>query len=106
MKPLTWGRIDTPLTDRLRADPPLAHDDVRFLGESSHTGLLHTWTPEPLDVVLIDGAHSFPFPTLDWMYTAPHLKVGGRMLVGDAYPPPGNVLSRYMTAKPAWGVET
>ena len=84
----------------------IAMDRVRFIAESSHTALLHTWTPEPLDVVLVDGAHSFPFPTLDWMYTAPHLRVGGRMLVDDAYQPAVNVLSRYMTANPAWELET
>ena len=168
-------RIDTPLTDRLRADPPLVHaehgylglawaalewlertvqpgmttletgsgastvvfaargashtaispvadeherirrycaehglatDRLRFIAESSHTALLERWQPEPLDLVLIDGAHSFPFPTLDWMYTAPHLKVGGRMLVDDAYQPAVNVLARYMRANPAWELET
>ena len=174
--PLTCAPIATPLTDRLRADPPLAHGgdrylglawpalewlernvaagmttletgagastivfaarevashtaispvadehdrirrycaargistaNVRFIAESSHTALLHTWSPEPLDVVLIDGAHSFPFPTLDWVYTAPHLKVGGRMLVDDAYQPAVNVLCRHLRANPAWELET
>src|SRR5690349_631030 len=64
--------------DRLRrygAAHGIAMDRVRFIAESSHTALLGTWSPEPLDMVLVDGAHSFPFPTLDWMYTAPHLKV-------------------------------
>lgn len=175
IEPLTCGRIETPITDQLRRDPPLAHgddrylglawpalewleanvqpgmrtletgsgastlvfaargashtavspvadeherlrrygashairmDDVRFIAESSHTALQSTWTPEPLDIVLVDGAHSFPFPTLDWMYTAPHLKVGGRMLVDDAYQPAVNTLARYMRANPAWELET
>jgi hypothetical protein len=169
------GLIDTPVTDMMRADPPLAHGDdrylglawpalewlerhvaagmttletgsgsstvvfaargarhtaispvpeehdrirrfcaahdiatehVRFIAESSHTALLGTWTPEPLDLVLVDGAHSFPFPTLDWMYTAPHLKVGGRMLIDDAYQPAVNAVARYMRATSAWELET
>jgi hypothetical protein len=95
--------------DRLRryaAAHDIPMDRVRFIAESSHTALLETWTPEPLDMVLIDGAHSFPFPTLDWMYTASHLKVGGRVLVDDAYQPAVNTLARYMRATPAWELET
>jgi hypothetical protein len=95
--------------DRLRrygAAHGIPMERVRFIAESSHTALLRTWTPEPLDIVLIDGAHSFPFPTLDWMYTAPHLKVGGRMLVDDAYQPAVNTLARYMRANSAWELET
>src|SRR4051812_49896225 len=95
--------------DRLRryaAAHDIPMDRVRFIAESSHTALLETWTPEPLDMVLIDGAHSFPFPTLDWMYTASHLKVGGRVLVDDAYQPAVNTLARYMRATPGGEPET
>ncbi len=81
-------------------------DRLRFIAGSSHTALLEDWTPEPLDLVLIDGAHSFPFPVLDWTYTAPHLKVGGRMLVDDAYQPAVNVLVRYLRSNDAWELET
>ena len=81
-------------------------EHLRFIAESSHTALLNGWNAEPLDVVLIDGAHSFPFPVLDWMYTAPHLKVGGRVLVDDAYQPAVNVVTRYLRAAPAWELET
>jgi hypothetical protein len=84
----------------------IATDKLRFIAASSHTALLEEWEPEPLDVVLIDGAHSFPFPTLDWMYTAPHLKVGGRMLVDDAYQPAVNQVTRYMRATDGWELET
>jgi hypothetical protein len=79
---------------------------VRFIAASSHTALLHEWEPEPLDIVLIDGAHSFPFPVLDWLYTAEHLKVGGRVLVDDAYQPAVNVLARYLRSHPSWELET
>jgi hypothetical protein len=83
----------------------IACDGVRFIAASSHTALLNDWTPEPLDVVLVDGAHSFPFPVLDWMYTAEHLRVGGRMLIDDAYQPAVNVLARYLRANPSWELE-
>jgi hypothetical protein len=81
-------------------------ENVRFIAGPSHTALLKDWTPEPLDIVLIDGAHSFPFPILDWMYTAQHLRVGGRMLVDDAYQPAVNVLVRYLRSHPSWELQT
>jgi hypothetical protein len=55
--------------------------------------------------VLVDGAHGFPFPILDWMYTAQHLRVGGRLLVDDAYQPAVNLLVRYLRASEAWKLE-
>jgi hypothetical protein len=88
------------------ADHGIGTEKLRFIDASSHTALLEQWEPEPLDVVLIDGAHSFPFPTLDWMYTAPHLKVGGRMLVDDAYQPAVNMVATYMRHTAGWELET
>ena len=38
--------------------------------------------------MLVDGAHAFPYPTLDWWLLAPHVKIGGLMLLDDAYMPP------------------
>ena len=54
----------------------------------SSADVLRDWEPRELDLVLVDGAHAFPYPTLDWWYLAPHLKVGGLMLLDDAYMPP------------------
>jgi methyltransferase family protein len=84
----------------------IALDRVRFIAESSETALAGTWHPEPLDVVLIDGAHSFPFPVLDWYNTAPHLRVGGRVLVDDANQPTANLLARFLRKSPSWEFET
>jgi hypothetical protein len=79
-------------------------DDSRlaFIAESSHTALLSTWQPTPLDVVLIDGAHAFPFPALDWFYTQAHVKVGGHVLVDDAHLRSVGALVRYLDQSPSW----
>ena len=54
----------------------------------SSADVLRDWEPRQLDLVLVDGAHAFPYPTLDWWFLAPHLKIGGLMLLDDAYMPP------------------
>jgi hypothetical protein len=60
------------------------------------------WTPTPLDVVLIDGAHGFPYPTLDWFLTAPHLRVGAHVMVDDAFLPAVHSLVRFLRASDKW----
>jgi len=89
---------------RYCAEERISTEGVRFVAESSHTAL-EAWEPEPLDIVLIDGAHGFPFPVLDWYYTAPHLRVGGRVLVDDAYQPSVNLLTKFLRLSQAWELE-
>jgi len=61
--------------------------------------------PRPLDLVLVDGAHGFPYPILDWWYVARRVKVGGRVLLDDAYMPPVRALLDALRADPSWAVE-
>jgi hypothetical protein len=58
-----------------------------------------------LDLVLVDGAHGFPYPVLDWWHLAPRLKVGGRMLLDDAYLPGVSAVVDYVRASDAWELE-
>lgn len=55
---------------------------ITFIDEPSQDVLPYMDKTE-LDLVLIDGAHAFPFPYLDWYYTASRLRVGGYMIVDD-----------------------
>ena len=59
----------------------------------------------PLDLVLVDGAHGFPYPILDWWYLAPRLKEGGRMLLDDAYLAPVAAIVDYVRASESWELE-
>jgi DNA-binding transcriptional LysR family regulator len=86
--------------DRMGID----HSKVRFELGPSHE-VLPKLDARPLDLVLIDGAHGFPYPVLDWWYVAPHLKVGGRMLIDDAYMPPVAALVDALRAQPDWEIE-
>jgi methyltransferase family protein len=71
----------------------------------SSANVLRVWESRPLDFVLVDGAHAFPYPTLDWWYLAPHLKIGGLMLLDDAYMPPVTAVVDHLRDSPAWRLE-
>jgi hypothetical protein len=66
--------------------------------------LLPRLDPRPLDLVLIDGAHGFPYPILDWWYLAPRLRVGGLVVLDDAYMPPVRVLVDSLRTQSQWEV--
>src|ERR687883_850700 len=82
----------------------ISSERVRFLIGPSHK-VLPRWEPRPLDLVLVDGAHGFPYPTLDWWYLAPHLKIGGLMLLDDAYMPPVAAVVDHLRDSKAWRLE-
>jgi len=77
---------------------------VRFHLAPSHE-VLPAWEARPLDLVLIDGAHGFPYPILDWWYLAPHVALGGAILVDDVFLPPVAVLADYLRRSDAWVIE-
>src|SRR5258708_18536298 len=85
--------------DRMGID----HSHVRFELGPSHEVLPRLDTG-PLDLVLVDGAHGFPYPMLDRWYTAPQLVVGGRLLLDAAYMPPAAALVDALRSQPGWEV--
>ena len=92
--------------ERIRAEcRRLDIDDsrVRFAIGPSHE-VLPQLEPRPLDLVLLDGAHGFPYPVLDWWYVAPHVRVGGLVLLDDAYMPPVRVVVDALRDTPGWEV--
>jgi hypothetical protein len=58
-----------------------------------------------LDLVLIDGAHGFPIPFLDWYYTADRLKIGGTLIIDDTQVWTCQTLKNFLTAEPEWRLE-
>lgn len=74
---------------------------VTFRNEPSEYVLPHL-DQTPLDLVLIDGSHSFPSPFIDWFYTAFRLRVGGHLIIDDVQLWTGRVLERFLDAEPEW----
>ena len=67
--------------------------------------VLPRWEPRPLDLVLIDGAHGFPYPILDWWHIAPHVRIGGTVLLDDAYLPAVAAIVDFARSSDAWRVD-
>jgi methyltransferase family protein len=92
--------------ERIRAECArrgIDSSSVRFRIGASHD-VLPALEPRPLDLVLVDGAHGFPYPILDWWYLAPRLRVGGLVLLDDAYMPPVGALVDALRAQRGWEV--
>lgn len=58
--------------------------------------------PKRLDFVFIDGAHRFPFPILDWYYTAGRVPVGGIVAVDDCKMPSVRILHEFLAGEDDW----
>ena len=83
------------------ADRGIATGSVTFRAGSS-SRVLPTLEPGPLDLVLVDGCHGFPFPQLDWYYAAAHLVDGGILVVDDTQLAAPYELRRYLEDDPRW----
>ena len=74
---------------------------VTFIAETSET-FLPRFDIENLDFVLLDGKHAFPWPILDWFFTADKLRQGGIMLIDDVQLRSVSTLADFMRADPGW----
>jgi hypothetical protein len=74
---------------------------VTFVARPSHEYLPSCDACE-LDAVLLDGKHAFPFPIVDWFFTADRLKVGGLMFIDDRQIRVVVDLMNFMDVDPRW----
>jgi hypothetical protein len=70
-----------------RRSPLLNADRVEFVdGPTQRTLFEHRFT-EPLDAVLIDGPHGYPFPEMEYWVLYRHIREGGWLIVDDIHIP-------------------
>ena len=78
---------------------------VTFLAGSSDALLPALPDARDLELAFIDGAHSFPYPVIDWHYVSRRLKTGGRLLLDDIPMPSITALFRFMRDEPNWRLD-
>lgn len=74
---------------------------VEFVLEPSEA-YLPRCTLQDLDLILIDGKHSVPWPFIDWFYTAEKLKVGGVCVIDDIHLESVLDLVNFLKEEPRW----
>jgi predicted O-methyltransferase YrrM len=77
-------------------------DTIRFANEESEKFLPKAIDAGPLDLVLIDGRHAFPWPAIDYFYTASRVKRGGIIVVDDIMIPSVRILADFMSRDDNW----
>jgi predicted O-methyltransferase YrrM len=80
-------------------DIDISQVDLRC-GPSVH--VLPQLPDEPLDAVLIDGNHAFPFPIIEWFHAGRRLRQGGVLVVDDAQIPGVQRLVEFLDHDPRW----
>jgi hypothetical protein len=80
----------------------IQHERVQFVAGLSDDVLPGLDREVPLDVALVDGAHTFPFPVVDWHYVSRRLRVGGVLILDDVPTPAVTVVATHMRRDPAW----
>jgi hypothetical protein len=99
---------DAGLVDRIVAfckEAEITTDNISFeIGLSQD--VLPRLNPSNLDLVLIDGAHAFPIPFIDWFYTArTGLRDSGILVIDDTQLWTGRVLVDFLCSEPNWSLE-
>jgi hypothetical protein len=79
-------------------------DKINFVIEESNN-YLPKCDHVNLDLVFIDGKHAFPWPIIDWFYTADRSKKGGFMIVDDAQIYAVSILKDFMKEDPRWRLQ-
>jgi predicted O-methyltransferase YrrM len=89
------------LIKKYAAEHAIAMEQVNFEQHSSDYFLPRN-EEEGFDMVLLDGKHAFPWPIVDWFYTADKLKLGGLMLIDDTHMRSVSMLVDFMKADNGW----
>ena len=82
----------------------IALDSIEFVNDASDRYLPHC-DRAPLDYVLLDGKHAFPWPMIDWFYTADRLVTGGLLMLDDIHLRSVGILVDFLSNDPHWRLE-
>jgi hypothetical protein len=89
------------LIKRYGKDNDIPMDKIRFIAQPSEAYLPLSDAMD-LDIVLLDGKHAFPWPIVDWFFTADKLKQDGLMIIDDVEMRPVAILIDFMKSDAGW----
>ncbi len=98
---ITPSKSEIELIKKYAAKNEINLDKVIFVPQPSDQYLPGMEDSE-FDMILLDGKHAFPWPIIDWFYTADKLKMGGLMIIDDAEMKSVSILIDFMKADPGW----
>jgi hypothetical protein len=73
---------------------------VHFVDGPTQRTLLAYQFSEPLDFVLLDGPHGYPFPELEYWAVYPHIRPGGVLAIDDIHIPTIHRLFEFLREDP------
>ena len=98
---VTPSRPEIELIEQYAKQRQIPLDGVCFVPQSSEHYLPQCET-DSLDLVLLDGKHAFPWPIIDWFYTADRLRKGGTMIVDDVQIRSVSILTDFLLVDSRW----
>jgi hypothetical protein len=82
----------------VQSSPLLRADAVEFVVGPTQVTLRRYPVPSPLQLVMLDGPHGFPFPQLEYYFLYPHLAEDGVLVLDDVHIRTVNDLFRFVRA--------
>jgi hypothetical protein len=98
---VTPSRTEPELIGKYASENGINMDRVKFISKASED-YLPLCTESGFDLILLDGKHAFPWPMVDWFFTADKLKKGGTMILDDSHMRPVRVVADFMAVDPGW----
>ena len=77
-------------------------DNLYFVEQSSDKGLPGLELTDKVDVALIDGNHSFPFPVIDWHFIDGYLAIGSKLLLDDTQILSVRIVKEFLLLEPSY----
>ncbi len=89
---------DNSIITRLKSSILLRKENTEFVEGPTQRTLPGRAFERPLQAVLIDGPHAFPFPQLEYYYLYPHIASDGLLILDDIHIRTINQLYRFLCA--------
>lgn len=87
---------------QVRESPLLHRASVSFVDGPTQVTLPGHAFPGPLDLVLLDGPHAFPFVELEYYHFYPKVATGGLLIIDDIHIPTIRNLHRFLCECEMW----